>query len=155
MLFNEGDLLLFKGYSGNDITYVSDIPSGDKVLNFSFFDCHDYDGVHYPVVKIGNAVWMAANLNTTKFRNGETIPYLTSTAAWSTNTSSACANYGFNASQLSVYGKSYNWYSVADSRSIAPVGWRVPTDNDWANLCADLGGEAVIGDKIKLSGAVS
>ena len=153
MLFNEGDLLLFKGYSGNDITYVSDIPSGDKVLNFSFVDCHDYDGVHYPVVKIGNAVWMAANLNTTKFRNGETIPYLTSTAAWSTNSSSACANYGFNASQLSVYGKSYNWYSVADSRSIAPVGWRVPTDNDWANLCADLGGEAVIGDKIKLSGA--
>lgn len=153
MFFNEGDLLLFKGYSGNDITYVTDTPTGDKVLNFSFVDCHDYDGVHYPVVKIGNAVWMAANLNTTKFRNGDVIPYITSSAQWTSNSSSACANYGFNATQLPIYGKCYNWYAVSDNRNIAPVGWRVPTDNDWTNLCTDLGGDAVIGDKIKLSGA--
>jgi uncharacterized protein (TIGR02145 family) len=31
-------------------------------------------------------------------------------------------------------GKLYNWYAVGDSRNIAPKGWHVPSDDEWAKL---------------------
>lgn len=47
------------------------------------------------------------------------------------------------------YGYLYNWYVVADSREIAPYGWRVPSDSDFEILITNLGGENVAGGKCK------
>lgn len=41
------------------------------------------DGRIYPTVKIGNQVWMAADLQETKYRNGDLIPYVADNTDWS------------------------------------------------------------------------
>ena len=52
------------------------------------------------------------------------------------------------------YGYLYNWYVVADSREIAPYGWRVPSDSDFEILITNLGGENVAGGKCKSTNIV-
>ena len=46
----------------------------------------------------------------------------------------------------------YNWYAVADPRSICPAGWHVPTDGEWTELTDHLGGEPIAGGKMKTTG---
>ncbi len=38
-----------------------------------------------------------------------------------------------------TYGRLYNWYSVNDSRNIAPTGWHVSSDEEWKQLEMYLG----------------
>jgi len=50
------------------------------------------DGKVYSTVKIGNQVWIAANLAETKYRNGDLIPEVTDDATWYALTTGAlCA----------------------------------------------------------------
>lgn len=53
----------------------------------------DNNGFVYPTVKIGNQVWMAANLKTTKYRTGDDIPEVTGNAAWAALTTGALCAY--------------------------------------------------------------
>jgi uncharacterized protein (TIGR02145 family) len=48
-----------------------------------------------------------------------------------------------------VYGKLYNWYAVNDARGLAPEGWYIPTETEWATLGSCLGGNAVAGGPMK------
>ena len=47
----------------------------------------DADGNVYPTVVIGNQEWMADNLRTTHYRNGDAIPKVTDNTTWSNFTS--------------------------------------------------------------------
>ena len=49
------------------------------------------------------------------------------------------------------YGLLYNWYAVGTEK-IAPTGWHIPTDDEWATLSTYLGGEEVAGGKMKTTG---
>ena len=40
------------------------------------------DGKSYKTVKIGNQVWMAENLNTSKYKNGDSIPEISDEEEW-------------------------------------------------------------------------
>ena len=31
-----------------------------------------------------------------------------------------------------TYGRLYNWYAVNDPRGLAPQGWHIPSDEEWA-----------------------
>ena len=54
---------------GND--YVPTYPSVAEVI---YDAVNDIDGNHYDAVQIGEQIWMAANLRTTRYANGDTIP---------------------------------------------------------------------------------
>jgi len=107
----------------------------------------DIDGNEYQTVKIGNQWWMAENLRVTRYRNGDAIPTGLSITAWENTTSGAYAIYphddvdGINSDgeMVDAYGKLYNWYAVDDDHGLCPVGWHVPSDEEWKELEMHLG----------------
>jgi uncharacterized protein (TIGR02145 family) len=132
-LFLMGLVLIFsygckKSSSNNDL---SPAPGGVTVT--------DVEGNVYPVVTIGTQTWMAANLKTTKYRNGNPIPLVADSVQWSVLTTSGYCDVNNNAAMVSVFGRFYNWYAVTDSNNIAPLGWHVPTEADWTTLSTFLG----------------
>ena len=103
---------------------------------------NDNDGISYKTIEIGNQVWMAENLRSTQFRNGESIDEVTTNSEWVGLTAAAYSTYD-NSTDLdaqATYGMLYNWFVVSDDREIAPEGWHVPTEQDWINLANAMGG---------------
>jgi uncharacterized protein (TIGR02145 family) len=109
----------------------------------------DIDGNTYATIQIGSQVWMAENLRTTRYRNGDPIPNVKDDSQWSSLTTGAWAHYENNVQNEVPYGKLYNWYAVADRRGICPQGWHVPSDAEWTTLTDYLGGENMAGGKLK------
>ena len=112
----------------------------------------DIDNNHYRIVQIGTQVWMAENLKTTKYRNGNTLPNVYDATEWSQRTAGAYCEYDNSSANANVYGILYNWYAVSDSRNIAPVGWHVPSHDEFTVLLTYLGGKDVAGGKLKEAG---
>ncbi|MEY4573638.1 MAG: hypothetical protein RLZ10_2937, partial [Bacteroidota bacterium] len=109
------------------------------------------EGRMYNTVVIGNQTWMAQNLNTTTFRNGDIIPEAKTNEEWvkaDKKKQPAWCFYRGNSEEGWKYGKLYNWYAVNDSRGLAPDGWHIPSSEEWTNLINYLGTEN-IGEKIK------
>ena len=94
----------------------------------------DIDNNVYPTVQIGNQIWMAENLNVSRFRNGDKIPKITNPNTWEQTTTSAYCDYNNKSENSKKYGKLYNFHAVADPRNIAPEGWHIPTDAEWNTL---------------------
>jgi len=99
----------------------------------------DIDGNIYVTTKIGNQWWMAENLKVTHYRSGDPIPNVTDNTQWIGLSTGAYCNYGNDTSNVATYGRLYNWYAVDDSRNIAPLGWHIPTDDEWKELEMYLG----------------
>jgi uncharacterized protein (TIGR02145 family) len=142
------------GYSNEFSLKTLDV---DKSINFNagltYGTMTDIEGNVYKTITIGTQTWMAENLRTTKYRNGDLIPNVTIMGGWSgLNTSAYCwYNNDANSYKL-LYGAMYNWYAVADTRNIAPVGWHIPTDAEWATLINYCGGQGVAAGPLKESG---
>jgi hypothetical protein len=81
----------------------------------------DIDQHVYHVLKAGNQLWMAENLNVMHDRNGREIQGVSDNER--------------------VPGKQYNWQAIRDSASLCPNGWHVPSVSDWTSLFKFLGGE--------------
>jgi len=111
----------------------------------------DIDGNIYKTIVIGEQTWMAENLRVTRFQNGDTIPNITDNEEWAALTTGAYCNYNNtnNLDTIATYGRLYNWYAVADSRKLAPIGWRVPTIADWTELIEYLGGDTIASKHLK------
>jgi uncharacterized protein (TIGR02145 family) len=112
----------------------------------------DQEGNVYKTIVIGTQEWMAENLKTTIYNNGEPIASVTESNLWAELAifSLGAWCYYNNDSQYDCpYGKFYNWYAVADPRNICPTGWHVPTDAEWSTLINFLGGESLAGGKMK------
>jgi uncharacterized protein (TIGR02145 family) len=116
--------------SGFSVRCVKDVEEGTVT---------DIDGNVYQTVTIGTQVWMKENLKVTHYRNGDAIPNVTDDATWTGLTTGAYCEYNNDINNVAVYGRLYNWYSVADSRNIAPTGWHVPSDAEWKQLEMYLG----------------
>ena len=112
-----------------------------------------FNGYTYSSIVLGNGQeWMAENLRTTSYANGDPIPNVTDETQWSNLTTGAWAHYNNDSQYENPYGKLYNWYTVADPRNVCPTGWHVPTDAEYTLLTDYLGGEAVAGGKMKSTG---
>jgi len=127
--------------------------SGDEVNNWKVKrTVTDADGNVYITVKIGDQWWTAENLRVTRYRNGEAIEKVTDENAWADLAAGAYCDYENDENNSSIYGCLYNWFAVDDPRNLAPLGWHVPTDEEWQALVDFFGGEAVAGGKMKEAG---
>ena len=105
-----------------------------------------------PSVTIGPQVWTDKNLDVTTYLDGTVIPQVTDANAWAGLTTGAWCYNGNDVANGAIYGKLYNWYAVNDVRGLAPQGWHIPTDAEWATLSTLLGGSAAAGGKMKTTG---
>lgn len=99
----------------------------------------DVEGNVYKTVKIGTQWWMAENLRTKKYNNGDPIPYITKDEEWRYTELGAQTFYEEDSAKLNLYGRLYNWYAVADPRKLAPKGWHIPTIEEWNTFLAHIG----------------
>ena len=103
----------------------------------------DIDGNCYKTVQIGDQIWMAENLRTTRYADGTSIPQGSDEFTTSTD---AYWYYPDNDEANKVtYGLLYNWKAVMGNSSsseanpsgvqgICPTGWHVPSDAEWIEL---------------------
>ena len=126
----------------------------------------DVDGNVYPTVKIGDQVWMAADLRTTHYADGTEIPLapeLYVTATYPDSYKDGAQRYERNKTEFPNAGVYYNWAALTrakDGQSPSPTaanmtqgpcpkGWRVPSMADWQVLINNLGGMKLAGGNLK------
>jgi len=131
------------GY-GNEISFTTKDASWGTIT--------DADGNVYHTITIGTQVWMVENLKTTKYRNGASIPNVSTNAQWEVLGTGAYCNYNNDVLNANTYGRLYNWFAVNDSRKLAPEGWHISSYADWYTLINYLGGESVAGGKLRETG---
>jgi uncharacterized protein (TIGR02145 family) len=103
-------------------------------------------------VRIGPQIWAVANLNVITFRNGDSIREAKTNNEWVKAGESgkpAWCYYNNDPANGLKYGRLYNWYAVNDPRGLAPVGWTLSSDADWAKLTYYLKGQGAAGNKMK------
>lgn len=97
----------------------------------------DLDGNLYLTVKIGEQWWMAENLAVTKFNDGTPIIYIALSEADSIWSNANEPSYTFI--NDSIFGNLYNGKVVLSEKNIAPLGWHIPTDEEWKKLEKTIG----------------
>jgi len=110
------------------------------------------ESLNFKTVTIGTQVWMAENLNVDHFSNGDPIEELEDNGDWYQNGDNeipAWCHYNNDPTNGEKYGKLYNWHVVIDSRNVCPIGWHVPTDEEWQELVDYVGGDDFAGAKLK------
>ena len=112
----------------------------------------DIDGNVYETVQIGEQLWMAENLKVTHYNNGDPVTYITSEEHWGSMDEGQYGVYDDEPTNANIYGNLYNWAVIGDIRGICPVGWHVPSDDEYTVLTDFLGGESVAGGKMKEAG---
>jgi uncharacterized protein (TIGR02145 family) len=97
----------------------------------------DIDGNVYKTITIGEQTWMAENLRTTRYQNGDRVEFAEDEAQWFELRNQSMGGYIFynlNPEKKDIHGALYNAAAAVDQRNIAPEGWRVPTIEDWEQL---------------------
>ena len=101
----------------------------------------DADGNTYHTIGIGSQFWTVENLRTTKFLDGTPIQNITDKTSWYNASSPAYSVYNNDLTYKLTYGLLYNWYALdltANNKKICPVGWHIPTSDEWNTLQTDL-----------------
>jgi uncharacterized protein (TIGR02145 family) len=159
MNYTTNEILKYTAVSGNNKTVMTDVPTADKTVTFTFTECKDGDNNYYPVVQINTQLWMAENLKTTKYNDGTEIPNITDNTEWGALTTGAYSDYGNVPVFSTTYGRLYNWYAIDNNaatkvmsnggKNVCPTSWHVSTDEEKRTLTTYLGGESVAGGKLK------
>ncbi len=126
----------------------------------------DIDGNIYDVVTIGEQVWMADNLRTTKLNDGTPITLVNDLHEWDQNDGShgrapMVCWYDYETANKNIYGGLYNRYCL--ERDVCPTGWHVPSAEEWEVLIYYIinmnephgpGGPGGPSDKMKSTGTI-
>ena len=120
--------------------------------NLTYGSITDQEGNVYKTITIGSQEWMAENLKTSIYLNGDAIPVVTDNGQWSDLVSGARCYYNNDNQNDCPYGMLYNWYAVSDVRNVCPTGWHVPTDEDWSLIINYLDPNALGGNNSNNAG---
>lgn len=104
-----------------------------KNPNLVFGSMSDIEGNIYKTIAIGNQVWMAENLKTTKYNDGASIRYETDDNVWPSLNEGAYCYYDNNINNKAKFGVLYNWMAV-NTNKLAPTGWHIPSNAEWLQL---------------------
>jgi uncharacterized protein (TIGR02145 family) len=151
LFFNSGDFVIIPGISaanGSGNSGNGELQSGQVSHSCGALSVHnpdlsygtliDQEGNVYKTITIGTQEWMAENLNTSIYRNGEPIPNVTDEIQWGGLSTGAWCYYNNDSSYSCPHGKLYNWYTCVDGRQLCPTGWHVPSDSQWKTLIGYL-----------------
>ncbi len=150
---SEGDLVYFDGNAwisiplgeeGQVLSIVDGTPSWTDISsndngNGETGTVTDVEGNVYETVKIGEQWWMAENLRTSKYNNGDDLVTGLNDTQWEFTTQGAYSIYNNDEDNHTIYGKLYNWHAVMDTRGLCPAGWQVPSDEEWQQMEMYLG----------------
>jgi len=97
----------------------------------------DIQGNPYRTVTIGNKTWMAENLKVTMFNDSTAIKEAEGSLEWDEQIKDSIPTFCWYNNDFMMYGKLfgalYNWHAVSTGK-LCPLGWHVPSDNDWIEL---------------------
>jgi uncharacterized protein (TIGR02145 family) len=112
-----------------------------NIESFIYGIVEDYEHNQYKTIEIGTQTWMAQNLRSWIYSNGDSIREV--------------YRYNKSDSLMNIYGLYYTWGAATRGSNIemtqgaCPVGWHLPSNNEWQQLLTELGGEEVAGGKLK------
>jgi uncharacterized protein (TIGR02145 family) len=138
-------------YALNDMIRGNGIRSESTIfstLDSEFETLQDVSGNLYSTIQIGDRQWMAENLRTNKYRNGQGL-LASSNQGWL----NGWGAYQFLFSNIyrvknRLKGLTYNTQAIKNPTGICPSGWSIPTREEWLTLIAELGGADVAGEKV-------
>jgi len=135
---------------GEELTFTteSDYPPGESGT------VADVEGNVYQTIRIGTQFWMAENLKTSRYNNGDIIGTTSQPLLAIREEDSAKYQWAYNGDEINVatYGRLYTWYAAADARNVCPIGWHLSTELEWGILIAYLSGVNDAGGKLKETG---
>ena len=110
----------------------------DNLIEAGTYKLSDIEGNQYNVVKIGTQVWMKENLKVGRLNDGSGIPL-----GWPADSPSdgnfnnavfpGYNWFNFDIANKNQYGAFYNGRAV-DNKNLCPVGWHVPTLDEFDAL---------------------
>jgi uncharacterized protein (TIGR02145 family) len=111
------------------------------IKKIQYGNVEDYEHNKYKTIVIGSQTWMAENLKSKIYSNGDPIKDV-----WSYSNSDDYAD---------KYGLLYLWNSAMNNANIemvqgaCPAGWHLPSNTEWKTLIDNLGGDMKAGGKMK------
>jgi len=103
---------------------------------------YDIDGNIYEPVQMGEQLWMAENLKVTHFNNGDSLNFIEDPGYWLNmpmTSAYAYTEYDNQTDNGNIYGYLYEKSVIVDERGICPIGWHVPSNDEWIVLEMFLG----------------
>ena len=106
-------------------------------------------------------VWAPKNLDVVTYSDGTPIPQITRMDEWLDTSVGAWCHYNNDPTNDAIYGKLYNRYAVqgihdrdpnTPNKSLAPIGYHIPTVAEWDTFLYSLDHPSVAGGKMKEMG---
>jgi uncharacterized protein (TIGR02145 family) len=110
------------------------------IESFVYGTVEDYEHNQYKTIQIGTQTWMAQNLKSYIYSTGDSIREV--------------YRYNKSDSLMNIYGLYYTWPAATNNsntemtQGACPVGWHLPSDNEWQQLLDESGGETSAGGKL-------
>ncbi len=119
----------------NDLFVGGNINIGGSVQPI-IKDAIDGDGYKYATILLGNQVWMAENLRTSRYSTGELIGTTSSPLDTITYEMNPIYQWPYGGTEVNVstYGRLYTWDAATDPLNVCPTGYHLPSFSEWDEL---------------------
>lgn len=147
----------FSGTSyGDQLSFTTPAAQGNPVVfnpGLTYGSVSDIDGNKYKTIQIGNQLWMAENLRSTKYNDGSPVTNIIDDESWNAFAAGAYCWSNNDIANKSIYGALYNWYAVSTGK-LCPSGWHVPSHTEWTDMISLTGDMSEAGGRMKETGTL-